>query len=195
MKTPYCTGSGRSVPSSFATRAYSLRGASGGSSSGTGSPERRITTNTTVETSHTATRARARRVLRKLTTARMDQPGRGTGPGRWPLGPAKLEREATDLELLVRIQRPLDVLLNPVVLVWLDHRNPREVLEEDLRHLLVRLPAELLVDGEAGRLAELVEARVAPVVLRPARRQEPPEHAVGIAQRGCRIGPPQALER
>ncbi len=69
--TAYCTGSARSVPSSLATRAYSLRGASGGSSSGTGSPDSRMTTKTTVDTSHTAMSARVRREARKVTRARM----------------------------------------------------------------------------------------------------------------------------
>src|SRR2546430_4633503 len=111
------------------------------------------------------------------------------------LGAAELEREAADLELLVGVRRPLEVLSQPVVLVRLDDGNPRQVLEEDPGHLLVGLAAELLIDGEARRLAQLVEARVAPVILRSARREQPPEHPVGIAERGGRIGPPQALER
>ncbi len=41
-------------PSSARTRKISLRGASGGSRSGTGSPDRRMTTKTTVETSQSA---------------------------------------------------------------------------------------------------------------------------------------------
>ena len=44
-----------------------------------------------------------------------------------------------DLELLVRVRRPLHVLLQAVVLVRLDHRDPREVLDPDLGHLLVGL--------------------------------------------------------
>src|SRR2546426_9044340 len=155
-----------------------------------------MTTKTTVETSQTATRARARRAARKVTRARMDEAGRsGSAPAGRRLGAAELEREAADLELLVGVRRPLEVLLQPVVLVRLDDGNPRQVLEEDPGHLLVRLAAELLVDGEARRLAQLVEPRVAPVILRSARREEPPEHPVGIAERGGRIGPPQALER
>src|SRR5207245_3887675 len=80
------------------------------------------------------------------------------------LGATESEVEAPDLELLVRVRRPLDVLLEAVVLVGLDDRHPRQVLEEDLRHLAVRLAAELLVHREARGLAQLVEARVAPAV-------------------------------
>src|SRR5262245_28455073 len=162
-KAAYCTGRGRSSPSSARTRKISLRGASGGRSSGTGSPERRMTTNTTVETSHTATRALIRRVPRKPTRSRMRRgPGRAPRPGV-PSGPAELEVEATDLELLVRVGRPLHVLLQPVVLVGLDHGQPRKVLEGDLGHLAIGLAAELLVDGEVGGLAQLIELGVAPV--------------------------------
>ena len=60
-KITYCTGSGLSRPSSRRTRRISLVGASGGSRSGTGSPDRRMTTKTTVETSQSAMRARKRR--------------------------------------------------------------------------------------------------------------------------------------
>src|SRR6266480_3150024 len=59
------------------------------------------------------------------------------------LGAAELEVEAADLELLVRIRGELDVLLHPVVLVGLDDGQPREVLEKDLRHLAIRVGAEL----------------------------------------------------
>src|SRR5712692_10139337 len=78
------------------------------------------------------------------------------------LGAAELEVEAPDLELLVRIRGELDVLLHPVVLVRLDDRQPREVLEEDLRHLAIRVGAELLVYREAGGVAER-GGRVAPI--------------------------------
>ena len=113
-KTAYCTGSGRSRPSSARTRANSLRGASGGSSSGTGSPDSRITTNTTVETSHSATRARPRRPARKTRKARSAAgpalpPRPGPAPGSGPGGTV----EATDLELLERVRRPLHVLCSP----------------------------------------------------------------------------------
>ncbi len=57
-KTPYWTGRDRSRPRSRRTRSISEIGASGGRSSGTGSPDSRITTNTTVETSQRATRVR-----------------------------------------------------------------------------------------------------------------------------------------
>src|SRR5947207_1034476 len=133
--TAYCTGSGRSVPSSFATRAYSLRGASAGSSSGTGSPDNRMTMKTTVETSQTATRARMKRAARKATTARMDKAGRSANaPAGRRLGAAELEGEAANLQRLVGIRGPVHVLLQTVILVRLDDRNPRQVLEEDLRH-------------------------------------------------------------
>ena len=55
-KTPYWTGRDRSRPRSRRTRSISEIGASGGSSRGTGSPDSRITTKTTVETSQRATR-------------------------------------------------------------------------------------------------------------------------------------------
>lgn len=41
------------------------------------------------------------------------------------------EVEAPDLERLVRARAPLDVALEPVVLVVLDDGDPRQVLEED----------------------------------------------------------------
>src|SRR3989442_550514 len=121
-KTTYCTGRGRSRPSSARTRKISLRA-------------------------------------------------------------AELEVEAADLELLQRVRRPLHVLLEPVVLVRLDHRNPRKVLEGDLGHLPVRVGAELLVDREAGGVAELVELGMTPVVLRATGTEQAPHHAVGVAQR------------
>src|SRR6266850_4607149 len=195
----YCTGSGRSSPSSRRTRSISLVGASGGRSSGTGSPESRMTTKTTVVTSQTATSARRSLAARKPMTPRIGQ-GR-PGPRCWEprpltmLGALELEVELPDLELLVRIGREVDVLLQAVVLVGLDDRQPREVLEEDRGHLLVGLGAELLVHREARGVAQLVPARVAPVVLRPAGPEQPPHHAVGIAQRGRRIRPEHALER
>src|SRR2546422_7828690 len=96
---------------------------------------------------------------------------------------AELEVEAADLELLQRVRRPLHVLLEPVVLVRLNHRNPRKVLEGDLGHLPVRVGAELLVDREAGGVAELVELRMTPVVLRATGTEQAPHHAVGVAQR------------
>src|SRR4029453_14115505 len=103
------------------------------------------------------------------------------------LRPAELEVEAPDLELLVRIRRPLDVLLEPVVLVRLDDGEPRKILEEYPRHLRVGVPAELLVDGEARGVAKLVELGVAPVILGAAGAEEAPHHAVRIAERGSRI--------
>src|SRR5882762_7908975 len=118
-------------------------------------------------------------------------------PGSAPetaLRAAELEVEATDLELLEGVRRPLDVLLQAVVLVRLDHRDPREVLEEELGHLLVRVAAELLVDREPRGVAELVELRMAPVVLRSARAEESPHHAVRIPQGRGGIGPPESLE-
>src|SRR5437016_5324433 len=102
-------------------------------------------------------------------------PPRETG-----LRAAELEVEAPDLELLERVRRPLHVLLQAVVLVRLDHREPGEILEEKLGHLLVCVGAELLVDRKPRRVAQLVEFRVAPVILRSARTQEPPHHAVRI---------------
>src|SRR3989442_10108190 len=191
----YWTGRGRSNPSSVRTRKISLRGASGGRSSGTGSPLSRMTTKTTVETSHSAISARSNRWARKPRVPRMGKrPGPLAAPAAVRSGAAELEVEAADLELLVGVRRPLHVLLQTVVLVGLHHRDPREVLEEDLRHLPVGLPAELLVHREARRLPQLVEARVAPVVLRPAGTQQAPHHAVGIAEGGGRIRPPEPLE-
>jgi hypothetical protein len=43
-------------------------------------------------------------------------------------------------------------------------------------------------------VAELVEARVPPRVVRAAGPEEPPHHAVRIAKRGDRAADPQALE-
>src|SRR5580765_1090705 len=116
-------------------------------------------------------------------------PPRATG-----LRAAELEIEATDLELLERIRRPLHVLLKAVVLVRLDYRDPREIFEKELRHFLVRVGAELLVDRKARGAAQLVELRVPPVVLRTARTEEPPHHAVGITQGRGGIRPPEPLE-
>src|SRR6267143_7084432 len=107
---------------------------------------------------------------------------------------AELEVEAADLELLVRIRRPFNVLLQPVVLVGLDHGDPWKMLEEDPGDLLVGLPAELLVHREARGVPQLVEPRIAPVVHGSARSEQPPHHAVRIAERRGRIGPPHALE-
>src|SRR2546430_4350892 len=73
------------------------------------------------------------------------------------LGAAELEREAANLERLVGVQRPLDVLLQPVVLVRLNDGDPRQVLEQDPGHRLVGLAAELLRDAEAHHLAQLDE--------------------------------------
>src|SRR6266540_6045256 len=179
----------------------SLVGASGGRRSGTGSPESRITTKTTVETSQREIRARKNRWPRNGKRPRMGEAPSPLPLPRWGEGgigaglrAAELEVEAADLELLVWIRRPLHVLLQPVVLIGLDHRQPREVLEEDLGHLLVGSRAKLLVHREAGRVAHLVEAGLAPVVLRPAGAQQPPHHAVGIAERGGWIRPEDALE-
>src|SRR6185369_3641223 len=195
----YCTGSGRSSPSSRRTRSISLVGASGGRSSGTGSPDRRMTTKTTVVTSQTATSARRSLGARKPRTPRIgyERPGpRCLGPRPFiTLGALELEVELPDLELLVRIGPELDVLLKPVVLVRLDDRQPGEVLEEDRGHLLVGLRPELLVHREARGVAQLVPLRVAPVVLGTAGTEQPPHHPVGIAQRGGRIRPEHALER
>src|SRR2546425_863997 len=63
--------SGRSRPSSARTRKISLRGASGGSRSGTGSPDRRMTTNTTVGPLAELLLAREPRGLAKLVPARV----------------------------------------------------------------------------------------------------------------------------
>src|SRR5262249_16206830 len=215
-KTAYCTGSGRSRPSSRRTRSISLMGASGGRRRGTGSPERRMTTKTTVETSHRAMRARKSRWARNGSSPRIE----GESPHPRPLSPkpptahlpsplspkgararvgsvlraAELEVEATDLELLIRIRGELHVLLEPIVLIGLDDGQPREVLEEDLGHLGVGLRAELLVHRETGGRPQLVELRLAPVVLRPTRPEETPHHAVGIAEGRGRIGPEHALE-
>src|SRR2546427_12588070 len=45
-------------------------------------------------------------------------------PASRALGATESEVEAPDLELLVRVRRPLDVLLEAVVLVGLGHRHP-----------------------------------------------------------------------
>src|SRR4030095_14107023 len=161
--TASCTGRGRSRPRSLPRRSYSLRGAPGGTSNGTGSPDRRMTTKTTVETSQRATSARNSRGPRNPTSARMMGPG-PWGPGRCTISrPLQLEVEAPELDLLVGVRRELDVLLQPVILVGLDDDDPRPVLHEDLRHLLVGLAAELLVDRETRRLAQLVALGGAPV--------------------------------
>src|SRR5262245_24715734 len=93
---------------------------------------------------------------------------RGSGPSTGRLGAAELEVEAPDLELLVRVRGELDVLLHAVVLVRLDHGNPRQVLEEDFGDLPIGLAPELLVHRKAGRVAELVELGLTPVVHRAA---------------------------
>ena len=93
MNTPYCTGSGWSSPRSRRTRKISLVGASGGNRSGTGSPESRMTTNTTVQTSHSAMRARNSRWPRKGRSPRM---GKRPRPARYPVGRGRGEsRTAT----------------------------------------------------------------------------------------------------
>src|SRR5262245_19074949 len=137
--TPYCTGSGRSSPRSRRTRRISESGASGGTSSGTGSPDSRITTKTTVETSHSAISARKIRWPTKGRNPRMGSitrlaRGSESEPGGEALRASELEVEAPDLELLARARRPFHVLLQPVVLVGLDERQPREVLQEDTAH-------------------------------------------------------------
>src|SRR5215472_9629198 len=88
---------------------------------------------------------------------------RGSGPSTGRLGAAELEVEAPDLELPVRVRGELDVLLHAVVLVGLDHRNPRQVLEEDLGYFPICLSQGFLDHREAGRVAELVELGLAPV--------------------------------
>src|SRR5262245_27561339 len=126
-KTAYCTGRGRSRPSSRRTRSISLVGASGGSKSGTGSPLSRITTKTTVVTSHTATSARRSFGTRNARIPGIVGGGRGPGggaPASKKLRALELEVEGPDLELLVRVRRELHVLLQPVVLVRLDHGEP-----------------------------------------------------------------------
>src|SRR5207302_10301178 len=115
-------------------------------------------------------------------------------PPETALRAAELEVEATNLELLERVWCPLHVFLKSVVLVRLDHRDPREMIEEDLGHLLVGLAAEFLVDREPRRVAELVELRMAPVILRSPGPEQAPHHAVRIPQGGCRIRPPESLE-
>src|SRR5215468_12363140 len=118
----------------------------------------------------------------------------GSGPSTGRLGAAELEVEAPDLELLVGVRGELDVLLHAVVLVGLDHGNPRQVLEEDLGDVSIRLPPELLVHRETGRVPELVELGLAPVVHRAAGSEQAPHHAVWVAEGGGRIGPPEAFE-
>src|SRR5437879_2105057 len=199
-KTAYCTGSGRSRPRSFRTRMISLVGASGGRSRGTGSPDSRITTKTTVETSQSAMSALRRRWLRNGRRPRMGEapapaaPHLGERQDGTALGSAELEVEAPDLELLIRVGRELHVLLQPVVLVGLDDDHPREVLEEDPGHLAIGLTAELLVHGEARGVTEFVELGIAPVVHDAARAEQPPHHPVRIAEGGGRVRPPQPLE-
>src|SRR5262245_65975625 len=127
-----------------------------------------MTTKTTEETSQSAISARKSRWARKGRSPRMESDAGDArsrrGPRRGCLRAAELEVELADLELLVGVGRPLRVLLHAVVLVRLDDRQPGKVLEEDLRHLLVGLAAELLVDREARRGAPLVELGVSPVV-------------------------------
>src|SRR5262249_28757835 len=122
-----------------------------------------------------------------------DGAGGAGGRGR-PLRAAELEVELPDLELLVRVRRPLDVLLHAVVLLGLDDRQPREVLEEGLGPRVVRLAADLPVAAEARGVAELAELGLAPVVLRSAGAEQPPHHGVGIAERRGGVGPEHALE-
>src|SRR5262245_64500865 len=135
-----------------------------------------MTTKTTVETSQSAMRARKSRWPRNGRNPRMTELPlarplpHGERPGEERrLRATELEVEAAKLELLVRVRSELHVLLQTVVLVRLDHRQPGQVLQEDLGHLPVGLPAELLVHAEARRVAQLVELGLAPVVLRSAR--------------------------
>src|SRR5438874_7423360 len=120
-KTAYWMGSARSRPSSRRTRMISLVGASGGKSSGTGSPDRRMTTKTTVVTSQTATSARRSLGARKPRTPRIgyERPGPLGPRPLTTLGALELEVELPDLELLVRIGPEINVLLQAVVLVRL----------------------------------------------------------------------------
>src|SRR5437867_9990613 len=53
----------------------------------------------------------------------------GGGPENGPLGAPELQVELSQLERLVRVRRELDVLLEPVVLVGLDHEDPGVALE------------------------------------------------------------------
>src|SRR5262245_66269024 len=86
------------------------------------------------------------------------------------LGPPELQIEVPELDLLARVRLPVDVALQAVGLDRLDDRDPRQVLEGDPPHLLVGLAAEALVDAEPRGGAQVVEARMPPVVHRPARR-------------------------
>src|SRR5262249_4627023 len=122
-----------------------------------------------------------------------ETPGRSLR-ARPPLRAAELEVEAANLELLVRVGRPLHVLLQPVVLVGLDDGQPREVLEEDLGHVSVRLTPDLRATGGRGGVAEPAELRPPPVILRAAGAEETPHHAIGVAERGRRVRPENALE-
>src|SRR5262249_48797191 len=197
--TPYCTGSGRWDPRSRRTRGIAEGAGSGGRGGGAGAPASRITTKTTVETSHSAISARKIRWPTKGRNPRMGSitrlaRGSESEPGGGALRASELEVEAPDLELLVRVRRPFHVFLQPVVLVGLDHWEPREVLEEDLRHLLVGLAPDLLVHREARSVAQLVELRISPVVRDAARTEQPPHHPVGVSQRRSGVRPPHALE-
>ena len=98
----------------------------------------------------------------------MPSPPRAEGGFGASLRAAEFQVEAADLELLVRIRRELDVLLEPVVLVGLDDRKPREILQEDLGHVAIGLGAELLVHREPRRVAQLQRWNAR----RPAQRGE-----------------------
>src|SRR5262245_45549630 len=110
------------------------------------------------------------------------------------LGAPQFQIEAPEIERLVRVRRDLDVLLESVILVGLDYDDPRVVLQQEFRHLPVRLAAELFVEREAGGAAQLVELWVPPVVLDAARGEKPPHHAVGVTEGRCGVRPPQTLE-
>src|SRR5262245_1777171 len=98
-----------------------------------------------------------RRSARRL--RRRDRRGASGGlpsPPEATLGALHPEIELADLELLVVVRRELDVPLEPIVLVGLNDDDPRVVLEEDARHLLVRFAPELLVEAEARGVPQLV---------------------------------------
>src|ERR1700757_3279166 len=105
-----------------------------------------------------------------------------------------LQIEAPDLQLLVRIRRPLDIPLHAVGFDRLDHGNPGQILEHDLGHFPVRSTTNVIVDAEVRRRPQFVETRMPPVRLQSTRAQKAPHHAVRVPQRGRRVAPSHPLE-
>src|SRR4051812_5933843 len=142
-KTTYCTGSGLSSPNSARTRFISEIGASGGSISGTGSPDSRIVMKTIVTMPQRAISARKTRRVRNCNMLMPSSP-----PDSPPDSPIKAEHLFAEFHRLVRVGAPVHVGGHAVTLDRVDHRQPRVVDVHDLLHALVGCLADLGVHRE-----------------------------------------------